>query len=419
MDELIQFLDHSPTAWHAVAESKKLLQKNGFIELLLGEKWSLEFGKKYFVAKNGSSLCAFITPLQKPKSCRIIASHTDSPSFKIKPQGEFHKDNLVMIGTEVYGAPLLNSWLNRDLGIAGRLVYMTQDQKTCETLITIDDHPLVIPQLAIHLDRHVNDNGIVLNKQTHLSAIAGTVENIEKSYLEDLISPLIEKGHLLSHDLFLYPLERASLIGLKKEFIASYRIDNLLSLHACLKAIASQSIEKDSLKMLVAWDNEEIGSNTAQGACSPFFSHVLEMITLNLQLTREEHLNLLQHSLCASVDLAHALHPNYPEKHDPRHQPLLNCGIVLKSNAQHRYASDAYSSSVIIKICHQEKRPLQHFVARNDMPCGSTIGPIHASLTGIPTLDIGCAQLSMHASRELCGSQDYYDMCHILTKFLV
>lgn len=429
---LLQFLNASPTAWHAVETVKNRLLNEGFTQLFEEELWKINPSSSYFVIRNGSSLCAFTTPKLDPTTAHVVASHTDSPGFKLKPNAEFRKENMLMFGVEVYGGPLITSWLNRDLGIAGRVVYTDAKGLIKEALVRIDESPVVIPQLAIHLDRQVNENGLLLNKQEHLAALAGIFENEKNetkkdasksnskfSYLEELLKKKIKYKQLLGSDLYLFPLEPAALIGNNQQMIAGYRIDNLNSVHASLEAfITSRTPAKDHvINMIVMWDNEEIGSETAQGAGSPFLSHVLERITLGLGMDREDYLRLIRQSLCVSVDLSHALHPNYVEKHEPQHRLLMDHGIVVKFNAQHRYASDARSVSTIISLCEKNGVPVQKFATRGDIPSGSTIGPIHANRTGMPTLDIGCAQLSMHSCRELTSCQDYHYMKALLTAF--
>ncbi len=418
---LLAFLDSSPTAWHAVDNCANELKVHGFKELKEDEAWQLKAGGRYYVIRNGSSICAFVLPKKAPNALNVAASHTDSPSFKLKPNAEFHKENMLMLGLEVYGSPMLASWLNRDLGIAGRVIFNDKKGKQHEKLVTLADCPLVIPQLAIHLDRNVNDSGPVLNKQEHLAALAGLeIEKKDKTpFLERLLKKSLPLHELLSFDLFVYPLEKARLIGEHHELISAYRIDSLSSVHAIMQGFV-KALQPDlhMIKMVVFWDNEEIGSNTAQGAGSPFLPHVVERITLALNMPREEYFRLLSRSLCASVDLAHALHPNYADKHEPRHQALMNKGIVIKSSAQYRYASDARSSAAIVALCHQHKIPFQRYVARGDIPCGTTVGPIHANLTGMPTVDIGCTQLSMHSSREVAGTVDHHTMCRLIAAFL-
>jgi aspartyl aminopeptidase len=417
IDDLLTFLNNSPTSWHAVENVKQKLVESGFQELQEKDAWYLSFGGKYFIVRNGSSIIAFQTPTLEPTSLRIVASHTDSPSFKLKSNPEFVKDNMVMLGLEVYGGPLISSWLNRDLKIAGRVFYLDKQKKKHCKLVDLEEFPVVIPQLAIHLDRQVNENGLLLNKQEHLSALAAL--DVKGPYLEKLLKEKLHAKSILSFDLILAPTEKASLIGYEKQMIASYRIDSLLSVHACLKALIDQKKPTaHELKAFVFFDHEEVGSTSTQGADSPFLSQNLERIMLALNLPRENYFRLLANGLLLSVDLAHAVHPNYKEKHEPNHQAFFNRGIVIKQNANLKYASNAYSTSHVIELCVNNKIPYQHFVSRNDMPCGSTIGPLNAGRTGIETVDIGVPQLSMHSCRELAAVNDHKDMCKLLTAFL-
>lgn len=417
---LLHFLDASPTAWHLVAQCVKELEHDGFYELKEEDRWNLKAGGRYYTLRNGSSICAFILPTAAPQALQMAASHTDSPSLKLKPNAEFMKENMRMLGVEPYGAPLLTSWLNRDLGIAGRVLFLDNEGKQREELVCLEDFPLILPQLAIHLDRNVNENGLILNKQDHLSVLAGieTKKKTTHGYLERVLKKAFKFKELLAFDLFLYPLERARLVGEEKELLSSYRIDSLAALHAALKGfLAEKKPSKETIKMIAFWDNEEIGSQTAQGAGSPFVPQVIERILLALKLTREDYFRMLGRSLCVSVDLAHAVHPNYADKHDPRHLLLLNKGVAIKTNAQQRYASDARSSAAIVALCKKHKIPYQNYAARGDIPAGTTIGPIHAALTGMPTVDIGPPQLSMHSCRELMGVADYFALRTLLTKF--
>lgn len=415
--DFISYLDKSPTAWHAVEQASQRLQEVSFEELSEGERWNIKPGQRYFTTKNGSSLCAFITPKEKPKRVKLLASHTDSPALKLKPHPEIRKHQAILLGVEVYGSPLLSSWLNRDLGIAGRIVYSDLQGDTQATIVQLDRYPLVIPQLAIHLDKEVNEKGVILNKQDHLNALAGIEGSAigHSSFLELLLKEMIPLESLIAHDLFLYPLEKALLVGYQDALLSAYRLDSLSSVHAALTALTAQLEPlEDELKMIVFWDNEEVGSQTAQGAASPFLSQVLERVTAAFQGDREDYFCMTNRSTCISIDLAHALHPNYAEKHDPQHFPFLGKGVVLKTNAQQRYATSA-SSSLPVKVGAKLKGiPLQTFVGRNDIPCGTTIGPIEASQMGMSTIDIGCGQLSMHSSRELMACQDHIDMCRLL-----
>ena len=416
--DLLDFLQNAPTAPHAVEWMIHRLKSAGFTALDEGGKWHLLPGKKYYIQRGGSSLCAFVTPKKKAKKLILAASHTDSPSFKLKPNPEFTKENMVMLGLEIYGGPLLTSWLNRDLGIAGRITLLNQKGEVEEKLFRSEESPVTIPQLAIHLDRGVNENGLALNKQEHLAALACLKKGKskeKKSYLEKLIAKQYAFKKLLSHELFLYPLDPPKLIGLDGEMIAAYRIDSLCSVHAIINGLLqADKPAEETIKIAAFWDHEEIGSSTALGAGSPFLAHVIERIALSFGLDREAYFALIHKGSCLSVDLCHAVHPNYPEKHEPRHQVLLSGGVVLKSNAQQKYASDSLFSGRIASLCEKLKIPYQKSVGRNDIPSGSTIGPIHATLTGMKTVDIGASQLSMHSVRELASTEDHLAMCKLL-----
>lgn len=421
LQDLSTFLDANPTAWHAVDHCTQKLKNRGFTELKEADSWSLKQGQGYYIKHLQSSICAFVLPTSPPKRVRLLASHTDSPSFKLKPQPEIRRHQTLLFGAEVYGAPLLSSWLNRDLGLAGRVIYTTTDGQLQETLVRLQKYPLVIPQLAIHLDREVNEKGLLLNKQEHFNVLAALEQDVppHTSYLEMLLREEIDFEQLLSFDLLLFPIEKSRFIGYKQQFLASYRIDSLASVHAALSALLDDPSPLDEdIKMTIFWDNEEVGSSTAQGAESPFFNHTLERLLLALGQSRENYFRVLSQSHCTSIDLAHALHPNYADKHDPQHHPILGKGVIVKTNAQQRYASDAYSSLPIHLLASKSSIPLQKFVSRNDMPCGSTIGPLQACMTGIPTVDIGCGQLSMHSSRELMACQDHVSLFTLLKALL-
>lgn len=412
-EDLLTFLSNSPTAWHAIHEVKKRFLKAGMSELKENDAWKIKKGEAYFVDREGSSLIAFKVPTRNPLSASVMASHTDSPALKLKPHADYIKENMAMLGLEIYGSPILSSWLNRDLGIAGKISTLNRREVIEEHLIRLEEFPVVIPQLAIHLDRKVNEEGPLLNKQEHLAALIG-MGGQEKGFLEQILKRQLGFTKLLAHDLFLYPLEKAKLIGYKNEMIAGYRLDSLASVHAIQDVFIKAKNSPEELKMIAFWDHEEIGSRTAKGASSPFFKTIFERILLSLGLDRETYFRILSRSLCLSVDLAHALHPNYPEKHEPRHQIFLNQGVVLKTHAQHSYASTSSSSAKLIQAALKSKIPLQKFVTRGDISAGSTVGPIHATVTGMPTVDIGIPQLSMHSAREIIGTQDHLMLCKLL-----
>lgn len=418
IDEFLNFLSHSPTAWHAIDYIKNNLLQAGFIELDEFNEWELETGKAYFLIRDGSSLCAFVMPTENITKTHILASHTDSPGFKLKPNPEYRLENMTLLATEIYGSPLLTSWFNRDLGIAGRIFFAKADSKIGQALINIDNQPVTIPQLAIHLDRDANEKGPTFNKQEHFSALAALDFDSKKSYLLSLLQEKIPDPfeYILSHDLFLYPLEKPQKIN--SDLLAGYRFDNLASVHASISAIKTSVPHKNHLNIAIFWNNEETGSRSAQGAESPFLLNTIERICISLNQSRESFLRLLPQSLCLSIDLTHAVNPNYVGKHDPRHMPFLNKGPVIKFNAQQRYATDGYSSAHIIHLCEKLSITYQFFSSRNDIVSGTSIGPINAARIGIPTVDIGSPQLSMHSCREIIAIQDHLEMCRLLSAFL-
>jgi aspartyl aminopeptidase len=413
-EKFLKFLAAAPTSFHAAKEVKKALLAQSFEELQEKATWKLKSGRKYLCHKEGS-LIAFIMPEKKLEEALIFASHTDSPALKLKPNGEFQKEGMVMWGVEIYGAPLLTSWLNRDLGLAGKVLFLDKKGKMEEALVDIRSHPALIPQLAIHLDREVNEKGLLLNKQDHLNALAAIASPKVINYLLKLLAQELPIKELLAHDLFLYPLEAPATIGSHQELISSYRLDSLASVWAILQALlSSKKASPHELRMMALWDHEEIGSGTSTGAESPYFSHILERIALNQDQNREDYFKLIHNSLSVSVDLGHAVHPNYPDKHDARHKPVLGGGILIKTHAQKKYATDASNAKRVIESAKKGKIPFMAASGRNDIPSGTTIGPIHSALTGISTVDIGIGQLSMHSARELAATKDIYDLYQLL-----
>lgn len=413
------FLETSPTSWHAAREIGNRLALRDFSPLIENEKWHLELGKKYFIVRGGA-VCAFSLPKQKVQKAVVLASHTDSPALKLKPHPTFHVENMLLFRVEPYGAPLLTSWLNRDLVIAGRVVVTEGDGYVEERLVYLDDAICFIPQLAIHLDREVNEKGLVLNKHEHLCPIVGlSVEGDEEmNAVEKILRRHLSFHTLLSFELFLVPREPPSFVGLNNELISAYRLDNLASAHAAVSAIAVSEPTENTVQMAIFWDNEEIGSRTKEGAASPFLQEVLMRIHHRFHRDIEEFFVLKHNSFCISVDVAHALNPNYAKKYDPQHQSLLGKGIVVKQNADQKYASNALSAAVIMRACNMLNLPYQSYVNRSDIPSGSTVGPIVAAETGITTIDIGCPQLSMHSIREVMATQDYLDMYRLLAYLL-
>jgi aspartyl aminopeptidase len=413
LTDLSQFLDRSPTSWHAVQEASRRLTSAHHLHE--GEKWKLQRNKRYFVQRGGS-LCAFSLPKEPPEKMTIIAAHTDSPALKLKPNPEIVAEPYHLLETEVYGGPLLSSWFNRDLAIAGRVVYEDKQGKCQEKLVFLDDSPLFIPQLAIHLDREVNDKGLMINKQDHLRPIF-TLNKDKKNLLEPFLKKHVPFKELLSFDLFLIPIEKARFLGTSKEMLASYRLDNLSSSHACITAWAKAPIN-DSLQIAILWDAEEIGSRTSDGAASTFVCDVLQRIKAFYDMSAEDYIRMKTNSLCVSVDVAHAYNPNHAKKYDPQHQLIPGRGIAIKYNADKKYVTDAKTAAPVISACRKAKLPYQSFASHSNFTSGSTIGPIFAHTMGIPTVDIGCAIFSMHSTREVMAVKDHLDMCQLLTALL-
>ncbi len=415
LEDLCLFLDQSPTPWHAVHEMGNRLASLDVTPLEEGDKWDLEKNKRYFVQRSGS-LCAFSLPSNPPSRATIIGAHTDSPGLKLKPNPEIFSDSIYLLGTEIYGGPLLSSWYNRDLAIAGRIMVENSEGGIEEKLVFLDESPLFIPQLAIHLDRDVNDKGLIVDRQEHLRPILGFGEE-KKNILENLLRQQASFKTLLSFDLFLVPLEKARFLGASDEMIASYRIDNLASTHACITAFASAS-SSNSLQMVALWDAEEIGSNTAEGAASPFIEDVLRRIAAFYKMNEEDFIRMKAKSLCVSSDVTHAFNPNFSKKHDEKHRLIPGKGIAIKYNANKKYITDAETAAVIALTCKNSNIPYQSFASHSNILNGSTIGPIFAHTLGIPTVDVGTPIYSMHSSREVISTEDYLHLCELLKTIL-
>lgn len=406
-EDFLQFLQDAPTSYHCVEEVKKRLQKEGFSPLTEETLWQLQKGGKYFVHRGGS-IAAFCLPKAPPSSLTILAAHTDSPALKLKPSPIKVQEGMNLLSIEVYGGPILHSWLNRDIKIAGR--YFTKEGK--EHLIDQKEQCLMIPEVAIHLDRELN-KGRPLNRQEHLMPLVSLHDKENPLTIESLLNI----SDVESFDLFLVPAEPPSLLGLNRDWIASYRIDNLTSVHAATAAIASYE-DSSSLPIAVFFDHEEIGSLSWEGARSSFLSDLLVRIKGALKLNEEAFLQIKRSSICYSLDMAHAIHPLHGTKHDPGHRPFLGKGLVIKEHSDQKYATSAYTKAIAKKIAHAAKVKTQDFACRADVPSGSTVGPAIAALTGIATVDLGCPQLSMHSTREIVAVNDYLDSVTFLKQAL-
>lgn len=421
--DLVDFIYESPTAFQAVETSKKLLQENGFRELILNEKWNVEVNGRYYVTKNSSALVAFTVNSEdvEKEGFRIVGSHSDSPTFRIKPKAEMVVEGTYLkLNTECYGGPILNTWLDRPLAIAGRVVLKGENAlRPVEKMVNIKKPICIIPNVAIHMNRTVNE-GYALNKQKDMLPLVGLInENLEKDnfLLKQLAKELdVELEEIIDFDLFLYEFEKGSLIGPNKEFISTGRLDNLSMAHSSLHALIDAN-GSNGVNVVAIFDNEEVGSSTKQGADSNMLINILERICLSLQKSREEFFSAIYSSFIISADLAHAVHPNMVDKHDPTSRPVMGKGPVIKINANQAYTSDAQSISVYKSICKEAGVNYQEFVNRSDERGGSTIGPISSTHLDIPSVDVGSPILAMHSIRELGNVEDHYNIYKTFNKF--
>lgn len=416
--DFLSFLDSSPTPFHAVQSMRERLDAAGFQFLNEADVWNLKPGFAYYTTRNDSSIVAFKLGTRElvGAGVRMVGAHTDSPCLKVKPRPELRRKNMWQLGVEVYGGVLLNPWFDRDLGMAGRVSWLDTEGNLQQSLVNIDRPIATIPSLAIHLDREANSQRSV-NPQTDMPPLfllhAQQGEPVE--FRQRLVAELKRDGHdaveVLDYELCLYDTQGAAQIGWCDDFIASARLDNLLSCYVGMQALLDQNGENTSI--LVCNDHEEVGSQSSSGAQGPMLMSVLKRLC-----PEPENLDrCLANSMLISADNAHGIHPNFMQKHDENHGPLLNEGPVIKLNANQRYASNSETSALFRQICRQANIPVQSFVVRSDMACGSTIGPITAATVGVKTLDIGVPTFGMHSIRELAGSKDVDYIRRALSRF--
>lgn len=416
-DDLCRFLDATPSPYHAVEEVAARLSAHGFTRLELDRPWTDPYGGN-FVARSGT-LVAWHAEPGRPGSARpfrIVGAHTDSPGFRIKPRPEIVNGAWRQLGVEVYGGPLLNSWLDRDLGLAGRI--SVRDASGGSRVVTVRDDRAVarIPQLAIHLDREIGESGLKLDRQRHLVPVWGL--EWDRGSFADHLADLagISGATVESWDVALFDLAPAARVGRHREMIASARLDNQVSCHAATRALTSTT-PGSATAVVALFDHEEVGSISSSGAGGALLAQILERISAAADVTRGDHLAALAGSHAVSVDMAHATHPNYPERHEPAHPISFDGGPAVKVNAQQRYASDAESVVPFLTAAGAAGVPVQQFVSNSSMPCGSTIGPVTAAGLAIPVVDVGVPQLAMHSVRELCGTRDPFFLTEILRHY--
>lgn len=426
----LKFTDESVSCFHAVKNVEDRLKENGFIRLKENKSWELKPGKSYYVKRNDSSLIAFRIPKGEPKGFHIAASHSDSPTFKLKAKSGVNVENhYVKLNVEPYGGMIYATWLDRCLSVAGRVIYRRDDKLKSRT-VNIDEDLLVIPNLAIHMDREMNKN-LSYNPQIDLQPLLGAwqedaqegeaLEKTKDKKTDILMEKLacaagIEKEEILGSDLFLYVRDKGKLAGARKELMISPRLDDLVCVFASVEAILAAE-PKDMISVCAVFDNEEVGSCTKQGAASTFLENVLSRIGEAMGKTGGAYLQLLAESFMISADNAHGVHPNHPEKADSTCRPYLNKGIVIKYHGGQKYTTDAWSEAVIKELCRKAEVPYQVYCNRSDIPGGSTLGNISAGQVSIPAADIGIAQLAMHSAVETAGSMDVEYLLRVLAQF--
>jgi aspartyl aminopeptidase len=411
--DLTAFLDRAPSPWACAGEARARLLTAGFEHLDEHDRWT-DVAPRGMVQR-GASLVAWSRAEGAPGGpVRIAAAHTDSPNLRIKPRPDLGGFGWKQLAVEVYGGVLLNSWLDRDLGVAGRVVLT--DGSTVDVAV---HEPLArIPQLAIHLDREVNERGLLLDRQVHLVPVWGSGAS-PGDFVDWLASRLaVARGDVSAFDLGLFDVTPAALLGADRSLLASGRLDNQVSCWAAVEALIAAEPPSTFTSIVALFDHEEVGSASTTGASGPLLEHVLERLALARGGDRAAFLAQLTRSTCISADNAHAVHPNYPERHEPGHRPIVNEGPAIKLNANQRYATAPTGVRLVEQVFTRAGAPWQVFVSRNNVPCGSTIGPLTATRLGIETVDVGIPQLSMHSARELCGTRDPLWLADALTTYL-
>ena len=417
--DLLRFIDASPSPYHCLVEAERRLRAAGFIKLEEPDQWRLRAGQGYFTSRGDASLIAWRAGLQPPheSGVRLIATHTDSPNLRLKPRFLKRYRDHALLDVDVYGSPLLYTWVDRDLSLAGRVIWR-HNGRLASKLVRIDRPLCRVPSLAIHLDRGVNDRGVILDRHRHLSPVIATWNDGQapRELLRELIRNQLgdRTGPLLGHDLCLYDRQRATTSGLRHDFIHAARLDNQAMCHAALVALLEAG-PRPSTALVAMLDHEEVGSRSWHGAESPLIHEILKRTSGGQSALMSR---IASRSLMLSADMAQGLHPNHPKMHEPRHAPVLNRGPVLKTHVRQRYATDGRSGAAFRELCNQAGFRCQEFVNRPDLRCGTTLGPRLASRLGIATADIGNPMLSMHSVREMAGTRDHLAMTRVLLHFL-
>lgn len=426
VQHLLDFIDGSPSPWHAVSSIESAVQAAQFIRIDESAKWQLQENGRYYVVRDDSSIVLFVLGNKSPAESgfKIIGAHTDSPGFRIRPNTATLSDGFARLGVEIYGGPILATFTDRDLSLAGRISF-SDEKQVRQKLVRFDQPLLRLPNLAIHMNRGVNEDGLKLHKQNELPLLLArfTEGQLPQSYLTALLekAAAVDIGQLVSWDLAVYDTQKGVFWGANEEFYADSQIDNLASCHAGLQALLDENVLQHAESTLVCafFDHEEIGSESHIGAGGSFLADVLQRISIALSLDREDTVRALAQSFLISADMAHAYHPNFPSAYDADHRVFVNKGPVIKSNASRRYSSESVSSAYFIRWCEDAEVPYQRYTHRSDLPCGSTIGPIASAKLGVRSVDIGCPMWAMHSIRESAGVQDHEYLIKVLKQFFV
>lgn len=421
--ELLKYIKSATSPYQVVEEGIKILEAAGFQELKLSNPWELKTGGLYYMPVYGTTLFAFTVgeEFKAGQSLRIAAAHTDHPGFRVKPKAEIMAGEYYKLNTEVYGGPILSTWMDRPLSLAGRVALRSKDAfHPVMRIIDMKKPFLTIPNLAIHINREVN-KGVELNRQTDTLPLLGMLNeslNEEQFFLKFLAKELqVAVEDILDYDMYIYNAEEGNLLGIEEEFISCPRLDNLTSVLALLKGIVMES-RREGINLIALYDNEEIGSRSKQGADSSLLTIVLEKIYAGLGVTQRERLyEAVADSMLISVDVAHGVHPNRPEKYDPTNYTKLNGGVVFKIDSNQKYTFDTEAIAVLQQVCEQAGVKYQKFVNRSDMPGGGTLGPIISSWLPMKTVDLGVPLLAMHSSRELMGTEDQLHLENLVQGF--
>ncbi|WP_374090527.1 M18 family aminopeptidase [Methylomicrobium lacus] len=424
---LLDFIDKSPSPWHAVASIETAAKAFLFNRLDEGAKWDLHAGGRYYVVRDDSSIVLFVVghKATAESGFSIVGAHTDSPGLRVKPNPATASDGLARLGVEIYGGPILATFTDRDLSLAGRISYVDDHERLAHKLVRFERPLLRLPNLAIHMNRGVNEDGLKLHKQNELPLLLAqlTGEQLPQPYFLSLLEQAVGIGaaQVLSWDLAVYDTQKGALWGANQEFIADSQLDNLASCHAGLQALLDENILNHAESTLVCafFDHEEIGSESHIGAAGSFLTDVLERISIATSPNREDHARALSQSFLISADMAHAYQPNFPSAYDADHKVFVNKGPVIKANANRRYSSESVSTARFIHWCEEAGVPYQRYSHRCDLPCGSTIGPIASAKLGIRSVDIGCPMWAMHSLRESAGVLDHEYMIRVLKRFFM